>query len=223
MNTKTNYELGLQVHQHLLDKGVETPLSLLNIPADEKVQKLQHLFTEVMQTLGLDLTDDSLADTPRRVAKMYVHEIFQGLDYANFPKCTTVENKMRYDEMVIERKVNVQSQCEHHLITISGLATVAYIPKEKVLGLSKINRVVEFFAKRPQIQERLTEQVYHALSFILDTEDVAVLIEAEHFCVKARGIKDVGSSTVTSKLGGIFKTRPEVRAEFINIARSTNV
>jgi GTP cyclohydrolase I len=173
-----------------------------------------------MRVMGLDLSDDSLVDTPKRVAKMYVNEIFWGLDYEAFPKCTTVDNKMKYDEMVIERNVNVQSNCEHHFVVIDGLATVGYIPKQKVLGLSKINRIVEYFSKRPQIQERLTEQIYHALQFILDTDNIAVVIDAQHYCVKSRGVEDVGSSTVTSKLGGCFKTEPSVRAEFMNIVNS---
>jgi GTP cyclohydrolase I len=151
---------------------------------------------------------------------MYVNEIFWGLDYEAFPKCTTVDNKMKYDEMVIERNVNVQSNCEHHFVVIDGVATVGYIPKQKVLGLSKINRIVEYFSKRPQIQERLTEQIYHALQFILDTDNIGVVIEAQHYCVKSRGVEDVGSSTVTSKLGGCFKTEPSVRAEFMNIVNS---
>jgi GTP cyclohydrolase I len=170
-----------------------------------------------MLVLGLDLDDDSLAETPNRVAKMYVNEIFWGLDWDAFPKCTTVDNKMKYDEMVIERNINVQSNCEHHFVVIDGKATVAYIPKKKVLGLSKMNRIVEYFAKRPQIQERLTEQIYHALQFILETDDIAVLIDAQHYCVKSRGVEDVGSSTITSKLGGEFKTDQAVRAEFMNL------
>jgi GTP cyclohydrolase I len=127
---------------------------------------------------------------------------------------------MRYDEMVIERNINVQSNCEHHFVVIDGLATVAYIPKDKVLGLSKINRVVEYFSKRPQIQERLTEQIYHALQYILGTDNIAVVIDAQHFCVKSRGVEDVGSSTTTSKLGGVFKSDPSVRLEFMNIVNS---
>jgi GTP cyclohydrolase I len=174
---------------------------------------------EVMKTLGLDLSDDSLAETPKRVAKMYVNEIFWGLDYDAFPKCTTVENKMRYNEMVVERNVSVQSNCEHHFVVIDGLATVAYVPKTRVLGLSKINRIVEYFSKRPQIQERLTEQIFYALQYILDTEDVAVMIDAQHYCVKSRGVEDTGSSTVTSKLGGGFKTDAAARSEFLSIAR----
>jgi|TARA_R110002074_G_scaffold334242_2_gene504496 GTP cyclohydrolase I len=174
-----------------------------------------------MDTLGLDLSDDSLTDTPKRVAKMYVNEIFWGLDYDAFPKCTTVNNKMHYDEMVVERNINVQSNCEHHFVVIDGLATVAYIPNERVLGLSKINRIVEYFSKRPQIQERLTEQIYYALQYILGTDNIAVLIDAQHYCVKSRGVEDVGSSTITSKLGGGFRDKddPGLRAEFLSIAR----
>jgi len=173
-----------------------------------------------MTMLGLDLNDDSLIETPKRIAKMYVNEIFWGLDYEAFPKCTTVDNKMKYDEMVIERNVNVQSNCEHHFVVIDGVATVGYIPNEKVLGLSKINRVVEYFSKRPQIQERLTEQIYYALQYILDTDNIGVVIDAQHFCVKSRGVEDVGSSTVTSKLGGVFKSDPSVRSEFMNIVNN---
>ena len=151
---------------------------------------------------------------------MYVNEIFWGLDYEAFPKATVVENKMKYNEMVIVKNISVQSNCEHHFVVIDGLACVAYVPKEKVLGLSKINRIVEYFAKRPQIQERLTEQVYHALSFILETEDVAVMIDAQHYCVKSRGVEDTGSSTITSRLGGGFKSDHKARAEFLSLASS---
>jgi GTP cyclohydrolase I len=171
-----------------------------------------------MNILGLDLEDDSLIDKPRRVAKMYVREIFWGLDWEKFPKCTKIENKMGYNEMVIERGINVQSNCEHHFVVIDGLATVAYIPKKTVLGLSKMNRIVEYFAKRPQVQERLTEQVFHAISFILETDDVAVLIDAKHYCVASRGVEDTGSQTTTSKLGGAFKNDPVTRSEFMAIA-----
>jgi GTP cyclohydrolase I len=218
--TKTDPVLGQAVHEHLVKCGVETPTVPNNIDRKDKIDKIESHFTEIMRVMGLDLSDDSLVDTPKRVAKMYVNEIFWGLDYEAFPKCTTVDNKMKYDEMVIERNVNVQSNCEHHFVVIDGLATVGYIPKQKVLGLSKINRIVEYFSKRPQIQERLTEQIYHALQFILDTDNIAVVIDAQHYCVKSRGVEDVGSSTVTSKLGGCFKTEPSVRAEFMNIVNS---
>jgi GTP cyclohydrolase I len=218
--TKTDPELGKLVHEHLVKCGVETPTEPNTLDRKEKIDLIEGHFTKIMQALGLDLSDDSLIETPKRVAKMYVNEIFWGLDYDAFPKCTTVDNKMKYDEMVIERNVNVQSNCEHHFVVIDGVATVAYIPKQKVLGLSKINRVVEYFAKRPQIQERLTEQVYHALQFILETDDIAVVIDAQHYCVKSRGVEDVGSSTVTSKIGGVFKSDPSVRLEFMNIVNA---
>jgi GTP cyclohydrolase I len=197
--------------------GVETPVIDSGLDRKDKIEQIQEHFTHIMKLLGLDLRDDSLIDTPKRVAKMYVNEIFWGLDYEAFPKCTAVDNKMKYDEMVVERNINVQSNCEHHFVIIDGLATVGYIPNQKVLGLSKINRIVEYFAKRPQIQERLTEQVFHALQAILETESVAVVIDAQHYCVKSRGVEDTGSSTVTSKLGGVFKSDPAVRTEFMNI------
>lgn len=218
--TKTDPVLGKLVHEHLIKCGVETPVNQNSLSRTDKIEIIEQKFTDIMNALGLDLGDDSLIETPKRVAKMYVNEIFWGLDYDAFPKCTTVDNKMKYDEMVIERNVNVQSNCEHHFVVIDGVATVAYIPKQKVLGLSKINRVVEYFSKRPQIQERLTEQVYHALQFILETDDIAVVIDAQHYCVKSRGVEDVGSSTVTSKLGGVFKTDPSVRLEFMNIVNA---
>jgi GTP cyclohydrolase I len=217
---KTDPELGIRVHEHLVKMGVETPThDNFKMDRKDKIELIEQYFGKIMDVLGLDLSDDSLAETPKRVAKMYVNEIFWGLDYEAFPKCTAVDNKMQYDEMVVERDINVQSNCEHHFVVIDGLATVAYVPKKKVLGLSKINRIVEYFAKRPQIQERLTEQIFHALQFILETEDVAVMIDAKHYCVASRGVEDTGSSTVTSKLGGGFKTKPEVRAEFYQIAR----
>lgn len=217
--TKTDPELGQKIHEHLVKMGVETPTKDSSLDRKEKIEVIEAHFNGIMRALGLDLEDDSLMDTPKRVAKMYVNEIFWGLDYDAFPKCTTVANKMRYDEMVVERNVNVQSNCEHHFVIIDGLATVAYVPNEKVLGLSKINRIVEYFAKRPQIQERLTEQVFHALCYILETDNVAVMIDAQHYCVKSRGVEDTGSSTVTTKLGGGFKTDAAARAEFLSIAR----
>lgn len=217
--TKTDPELGKLVHEHLVNMGVETPTFKNSLDRKDKIAEIEKSFSHIMQVLGLDLTDDSLIETPKRVAKMYVNEIFWGLDYEAFPKCTTVDNKMHYNEMVVERNVNVQSNCEHHFVVIDGLATVAYVPKNKVLGLSKINRIVEYFSKRPQIQERLTEQIFHTLQFILETEDVAVLIDAQHYCVKSRGVEDTGSSTVTVRLGGGFKNHPEVRNEFYQIAR----
>jgi len=179
-------------------------------------ETITHHFGKIMEALGLDLNDDSLSGTPKRVGRMYVEEIFSGLDYNTFPKCTAVESKMHYDEMIIEKDVTVSSTCEHHFVVINGLAKIAYIPKGKILGLSKINRIVNFFARRPQIQERLGEQIYHALAFILETEDVAVEISAIHYCVKSRGIQDTNSYTVTRKLGGKFRENHETRNEFLN-------
>ncbi len=217
---KTDKELGKKVNKYLIDKGVETPCEVTEFNGNNELKKerIEKHFKAIMYTLGLDLKDDSLMDTPRRVAKMYVDEIFYGLDYNKFPKATTVENKMKYDEMVLVNDINVQSNCEHHFVVIDGLASFAYIPKDKVLGLSKINRIVEFFSKRPQIQERLTEQIFYALSYILGTDDCAISIKATHFCVKSRGIQDVNSYTTTSKLGGKF-LEPEVRNEFLNLIR----
>jgi len=216
--TKADPELGLKVHEYLVKMGVETPIVSNGLSRTDKIEIIEAKFTDIMKALGLDLSDDSLVDTPKRVAKMMVGETMWGLDYEAFPKCTTVDNKMKYNEMVVERNVNVQSNCEHHFVVIDGLATVAYVPKDRVLGLSKINRIVEYFSKRPQIQERLTEQIFHTLQFILDTEDVAVMIDAQHYCVKSRGVEDTGSSTVTCRLGGGFKTDPAARTEFLNIA-----
>ena len=217
--TKTDPVLGQKVHEHLISVGVETPVVDNGLSRKEKIEKIEGHFDQIVSTLGLDLKDDSLTDTPKRVAKMYVNEIFWGLDYDVFPKATVVENKMQYNEMVVEKGVSVQSYCEHHFVNIDGLATVAYVPNKKVLGLSKMNRIVEYFSRRPQIQERLTEQIYHALSFILETENVAVMIDAKHFCVKSRGVEDTQCSTVTSRLGGSFKAHPEVRAEFLALLK----
>ena len=193
----------------------------VNVDSKKKVKQIAGHFEKIMDLLGLDLTDDSLIDTPNRVAKMYVNEIFWGLDYSKFPKCTAIDNKMDYkDSFVLERNVNVQSNCEHHFVVIDGFATVAYIPHGKVLGLSKLNRIVEFFSKRPQVQERLNEQICEAISFITESPDVAVYIDASHYCVKSRGIQDTGSSTVTLSARGQFaEPNSDIRREFLNIAR----
>lgn len=208
---KTDIKLGKEVHKHLHELGVETPMQQ---PSSNQEEIIRQSFSNIMDALGLDTFDDSLIGTPARVAHMYVNQIFSGLDYKNFPKCTTVENKMKYDEMVIINDITVNSNCEHHFVVIDGTAKIAYIPKKKVLGLSKFNRVVSFFSKRPQIQERLTEQIYYALAFILDTDDIAVEISAVHHCVKSRGVQDANSYTTTRKLGGCFK-KLEVRNEFL--------
>ena len=216
--TKTSPELGQKVHQYLVSLGVETPTSVNNLDRKDKIALIEGYMTKIMETLGLDLSDDSLKETPVRWAKIVTNETMWGLDFEAFPKCTTVENKMHYDEMVIERKITVQSLCEHHLLPIVGHATIAYVPKTKVLGLSKMPRIVEYFSRRPQIQERLTEQIFHALEFILETNDIAVVIEAEHLCVSSRGVEDTSASTITSKLGQAFKKDPALRSEFMKLA-----
>jgi GTP cyclohydrolase I len=204
-----------KVRNALLSRGLETPMTSSEMSSDQKYNRIKGLLTEVVSTLGLDLTDDSLAETPHRIAKMYVHEIFSGLDYDNFPKISVIDNKMSVDEMVKVSDIDLTSTCEHHFITIDGLAQVAYIPESKILGLSKINRIVRFFAQRPQVQERLTQQILVAIQTLVETENVAVTIKATHYCVKSRGVMDANSETSTTALGGIFKTNPQTRAEFL--------
>lgn len=220
---KSDAVLGKKVHEHLVSVGLETPTveSTLHIDDEIKIAEIEKAMKHVMHVLGLDLSDDSLEETPKRIAKMYVRELFWGLDYEHFPKCTAIENKMDYrNSFVLEKKVTVHSSCEHHFVTIDGFATVAYIPHDKVLGLSKLNRIVQFFAKRPQVQERLTEQIAETIAFVAQTPDVAVYIDAVHYCVKSRGIQDVNSSTVTLASRGAFALPDsEVRREFLNIAR----
>jgi len=210
--------LGQKVEEYLKSKGVHTPVvpELLAVEDQVKLKTIEDSFKVIMEALGLDLKDDSLEETPKRVSKMFVNEVFWGLKTEHFPKCTVIDNKMQYDEMVIEKDITVMSNCEHHFVTIDGKAHIAYIPKDKVLGLSKMNRIVEYFSRRPQVQERIAEQVYHALSFILGTEDVAVVIEGVHYCVRSRGVEDYNSKTITLKLGGCFKDEPEARAEFLS-------
>jgi len=220
--TKVDAALGHKVQAHLESIGLQTPTTdLLGADASSKIAKIESSLVDVWETLGMDLSDDSLMDTPKRIAKMMVLENYWGLLPENFPKCTTISNKMKFDEMVLERNISVMSNCEHHGVVIDGYAHVAYIPGEKVLGLSKLNRVVEYFSKRPQVQERLTAQIYHALSFILETDNVAVVVNAEHYCVKSRGVEDTNSHTFTSYLGGVFKTDPATRSEYMSLVRST--
>ena len=209
-------DAAIRVRSALEQRGLETPMKSNNLTLDEKQARITALMTEMMDVLGLDLEDDSLTETPQRIAKMYVREIFSGLDYSYFPKITLIDNKMKVDEMVQVRDITLTSTCEHHFVTIDGTATVAYIPRTKVIGLSKINRIVQFFARRPQVQERLTQQVLVALQVLLESDDVAVSISATHYCVKARGVMDATSSTTTTSLGGIFKSRAETRHEFLS-------
>lgn len=206
-----------KVQEALVARGIETPMTAKSaLSAAERKEKIEFHMREVLQAIDLDLTDDSLAETPARIAKMYVDEIFSGLDYTQFPKVTMIENKMGCDEMVRVKDISVTSTCEHHLVTIDGRATVAYLPDKKVIGLSKINRIVRFFAQRPQVQERLTRQVLVALQTLLETDNVAVRIEATHYCVKSRGVMDANSETTTTALGGQFKKNAATRAEFLH-------
>ena len=204
----------LLVRAALVERGLETPMVPNGLSRDEKYRRITAAFTDITRTLGLDLTDDSLCETPHRIAKMYVDEIFSGLDYGTFPKITAIENKMQVEEMVQVDNIDLVSTCEHHFVTIDGSARVAYIPADKIIGLSKINRIVRFFAQRPQVQERLTQQILIALQTLLDTQDVAVTINAVHYCVKSRGVMDTNSTTRTTALGGAFKKDPLTRAEF---------
>ncbi len=203
---KNNPELGRAVNKYLDSLGINTPITAaVKADRDEKINKITTLTHEMLEVLGLDLTDDSLEETPLRVAKMYVDEIFSGLRYDTFPKCTTVENKFSSnDEFVLEKNITLYSDCEHHLRPIIGHAHIAYIPGKKVLGLSKLNRVTQYFAQRPQVQERLTQQIAHAIAFITDSQDVMVVIDAGHTCVSQRGIKDTQSTTVTATCLGAF-------------------
>ncbi len=195
--------------------SLETPMreGAFDMNDDQKMAHIAYHFEQIMHTMGLDLTDDSLSGTPKRVAKMYIKEVFSGLNPANKPKVALFENKYRYNEMLVEKNITVKSFCEHHFVPITGAAHVAYISSGKVIGLSKINRMVEYFAKRPQVQERLTVQIAEELKQMLDTDDVAVVIDARHMCVSMRGVEDDSSSTVTSSYHGQFKD-DVVRNEF---------
>ena len=196
---------------------LETPLrtDAFKIDDDLKIELIENNFREIMHVLGLDLSDDSLKDTPKRVAKMYVKEFFSGLNPDNRPSITLFENKYKFNQMIVERDITLYSTCEHHFVPIIGKAHIGYFSSGKVIGLSKLNRIVQYYAKRPQVQERLTMQIAADLKEMLQTEDVAVLIDADHLCVSSRGIQDVNSSTVTSSYNGRF-INPETRNEFFN-------
>lgn len=195
----------------------ETPLrnDAFKLTNEEKIDIIKDDVRHIMETLGLDLTDDSLNGTPNRVAKMFVNEIFGGLDPKKRPKASTFDNKYKYGEMLVEKNITMYSTCEHHLLPIVGKAHVAYISNGTVVGLSKMNRIVDYYAKRPQVQERLTIQIVKELQEVLNTEDVACIIDAKHLCVNSRGIRDIDSSTVTSEFGGQFKNK-ETKREFLD-------
>lgn len=184
----------------------------------EKMEVIEQHFKAIMEALGLDLTDDSLMGTPHRVAKMYVQEIFSGLHPDNRPKISVFENSYNYDKMLVEANIHFNSTCEHHFLPIIGKAHVAYVSGGKVIGLSKLNRIVDYFARRPQVQERMTVQIYNELCEVLNTEDVIVVIEASHLCVSSRGIKDVSSYTTTLQYGGVFEEK-EMRNDFFNLLK----
>ena len=200
LNGFSDHEIG---EDHLFT-GLETPMKkdAFKLTDEEKKSKISNLFEEIMDVMGLDLKDDSLKGTPDRVAKMYIDEIFSGLNPANKPKVALFDNKYQYNQMLVEKDITFYSNCEHHFVPIIGRAHIAYISSGKVIGLSKLNRIVQYYAKRPQVQERLTNQIAEELKFILGTDDVAVIIDAKHLCVSSRGIKDDTSATVTAFYGG---------------------
>ncbi|KAB2814461.1 GTP cyclohydrolase I FolE [Phaeocystidibacter luteus] len=224
---KSNHSIADEILQ-IVDKSgddhvgtsKETPLrpDAFDISDAEKVDLIEGKFRDILHILGMDLNDDSLSGTPRRVAKMYVQEVFQGLNPANKPEAKLFDNKYQYGEMLVERDITVQSYCEHHFVPILGKCHVAYISSGKVVGLSKINRIVKYFSKRPQVQERLTEQIAEELKKVLHTEDVAVYIDAEHLCVSTRGVEDCGSSTVTTHYSGAFEKK-STRKEFLQYVK----
>ena len=192
--------------------GLQTPMKAdaFKLSDHEKKERIALLFEEIMDVMGLDLTDDSLKGTPKRVAKMYIDEIFSGLNPANKPKVALFDNKYQYNQMLVEKNITFYSNCEHHFVPIIGKAHVAYISSGKVIGLSKINRIVQYYAKRPQVQERLTNQIAIELKTILKTDDVAVIIDAKHLCVSSRGVEDDSSSTTTSYFGGKFENQSKI-------------
>ncbi|MCU0467269.1 MAG: GTP cyclohydrolase I FolE [Arcicella sp.] len=208
----TDEEIG---DEHIMT-SVDTPMreDAFEMSDEEKIAQIEYHFRQIMETLGLDLTDDSLKGTPKRVAKMYVKEIFSGLDPKNMPSVALFDNKYQYNEMLVEKNISFYSNCEHHFVPIFGKAHVAYIANGQVIGLSKLNRIVQYFAKRPQVQERLTMQIAKELQKILGTEDIAVMIDAKHLCVASRGVKDDTSSTITSYYGGKFQEEA-TKAEFL--------
>lgn len=212
-----NEEFRDEIGNNHIATSAQTPLrpDAFTISDDTKIELIKKDVEHILNTLGLDLTDDSLKGTPNRVAKMFVKEIFGGLNPTKKPSSSTFDNKYKYNEMLVEKNIVVYSTCEHHLLPIVGRAHVAYISKGTVVGLSKMNRIVDYYAKRPQVQERLTIQVVQELQKVLGTEDVACLIDAKHLCVNSRGIRDIESSTVTAEYGGKFK-EDKVRREFLD-------
>ncbi|QCI21453.1 GTP cyclohydrolase I FolE [Buchnera aphidicola (Hyadaphis tataricae)] len=206
------------VYNALLEKNLENPILKGYNDISEKERELliaKHIY-KIMNCLNLDMYNDSLAQTPNRVAKMYLNEIFSGLNYENFPKITFINNKIKSREMIIIKNILLISTCEHHFLTMHGTATIAYIPQDKIIGLSKINRIARFYCNRPQIQERLTKQILFVLKLLLETNNIAIIVKMEHFCIKARGVSDANSRTITSSLKGLFKLDATVRNDFFS-------
>jgi len=220
VNNKMSQEGIDEIGENHAGSSAKTPLraDAFDISDAEKIEKIEGSVKDILTTLGMDLTDDSMKGTPKRVAKSFVNELFMGLNPANMPVPSTFENNYKYGEMLVEKNIVVYSTCEHHLLPIIGRAHIGYISNGKVIGLSKMNRIVEYFAKRPQVQERLTMQVVQALQEALGTKDVACVIDAKHLCVNSRGIKDIESSTVTSEFGGKFKDA-ETKREFLDYVK----
>ncbi|MEO9892959.1 GTP cyclohydrolase I FolE [Aurantibacter sp.] len=220
MKDKNQLEI---VGDNHFSSSIETPLrpNAFDKSDNEKIENIQHHFSKIMEELGLDLTDDSLSGTPYRFAKMYVKELFYGLNPKNKPKLSVFENKYEYKKMLIEQNITIDSSCEHHFLPITGHAHIAYIPKDKVIGLSKINRLVDYYSHRPQVQERLSLQILKDLQEILNTRDVIVMITAKHLCVSSRGIKDKDSFTTTIEYDGEFN-KPKIRSEFFNALQKGN-
>ena len=216
LNSKMNDERIDQIGENHVATSAQNPLraDAFDLSDKEKIEKIQESVKDILETLGMDLTDDSMQGTPKRVAKAFINEIFMGLNPANKPSASTFDNNYNYGEMLVEKNIVVYSTCEHHLLPIIGRAHVSYISNGKVIGLSKMNRIVEYYSKRPQVQERLTMQIVQAMQEALGTQDVACVIDAKHLCVNSRGIKDIESSTVTSEFGGKFKEK-ETRKEFL--------
>lgn len=221
---KKDGSLGRDIHSLLQKLGVESPIVDYQIydSEEQKIAVIEDKFVDIYTALGIDLTNDSTRDTPRRIAKMLVKEVNWGLDYENFPRSMDIVNCIDMDQMIVIRNATVESNCEHHSQPFEGYANVAYIPREKVLGLSKINRIVSFFSHRPSVQERLTKQIGETLKYIAQTEDVAVEITAKHGCVRCRGVQDRNSFTTTSFLSGSFKTDERTRSEFYSLISRNN-
>lgn len=215
--------IAANVRNHLIDLKLESPILELDSDTSyDRYQAIQAHVEQMLTLLGMDTSDNSIQGTPDRVTKMFMYELFKGINYDNFPSISMFDIGDTEGDLILERDIKLQSVCEHHLLPILGFTHIAYIPNKKVVGLSKLNRIADFFARRPQVQERLTAQIRATIQFLLETEDVAVIIDAEHLCVKMRGIKDPCSSTVTSSLGGRFKTNDALRAEFLTLITLNN-